>query len=281
MLLAGLRVHKDLAPVRGVGFVIRAVQRRRRGCVGVVVLQEMVGDDVRHSAGLGAQVDPVPVAGVDQERLAAFDSHSQRRQRVELEWVVRQEANTGHPEVLQDAWHRVVRPHLILEAKLAIRLDCVQALVLEGVRSDLVRQPNAAPLLLQVHNDSPALGGQPRKGLLELLSAVATLGAKDFRCETLVVDAQKDVSTGHVSHNNHSGLLVAVPVRPQSKFSPPCRQGTLRDELRVAVRRRRHIHHHTCTPSLGALLPLPGHEGARRSHGNQEGKRTSAKHAQH
>ena len=74
-----------------------------------------------------------------------------------------------------------------------VRLDRVQARLLQLVRLELVQQADAAALLRHVQEHARIFLGQPLERLLELLAAVAAQRVEDVAGQALGVDADEDV----------------------------------------------------------------------------------------
>ena len=79
------------------------------------------------------------------------------------------------------------------EAEALVRLDRVQALVLEVVGAELVHEADAPPLLAHVDDDAAPLLVDPLQGRLELVAAVAAQRPEDVAGQALGVDADEDV----------------------------------------------------------------------------------------
>ena len=92
------------------------------------------------------------------------------------------------PEVAEDLGADAVVALVGPEAELLVRLDRVVALLLELVGPQLVEQADAAPLLEQVEQHAPALLGDRLDRAVELVAAVAALGAEDVAGQALAVD---------------------------------------------------------------------------------------------
>src|SRR5687767_582998 len=111
----------------------------------------------------------------------------------ELPRVVRQEAHRTDPEIAQNLDADAVVALIRLEAQALVRLHRIEALILELVGANLVRQPDAASLLVQIEEHTAAFFGDPLHGRLELKAAVATRRVKDIAGEATRVDAHQHV----------------------------------------------------------------------------------------
>ena len=86
-----------------------------------------------------------------------------------------------------------VLPRVGGEAEPEVRLDRVEALLLELVGAQLVEQADPASLLGEVEQHARALLLDPPQRPLELLAAVAALRVEDVAGEALRVDAHEHV----------------------------------------------------------------------------------------
>src|SRR5207247_9296300 len=89
--------------------------------------------------------------------------------------VVRHDARAAHAKVHEDLHADPVFAVIRLESQALVRLDRVEALVLELVRAQVVHQSDAAAFLAQVHEHAAALVGYPLDYRVELVAAVAAL----------------------------------------------------------------------------------------------------------
>ena len=112
---------------------------------------------------------------------------------VSLLRVVREDADRRQPEVGEDLDADPVLARVGGEAELEVRLDRVEALLLQLVGLQLVQQADAAALLRHVEEHAALLGADPRERELELLAAVAAQRVEDVAGEALGVDAHEHV----------------------------------------------------------------------------------------
>src|SRR5437667_216141 len=168
------------------------------------------GEEVAELRLLGPEV--IDVAGMRHhlERRTRDDVDPVRLEPDELLRVVGEQPHAPDAEVAQDLRPDAVVPEVFLEAELEVRLDRVASLVLERVRADLVGEPDAAPLLVQVHDDTPSGGRDLLERLPELVATIAPFGAEDVARETLGMQPDEHVGVGlHVAeHERHVLMLI-------------------------------------------------------------------------
>src|SRR5690606_35551840 len=99
-----------------------------------------------------AQIGDVVLARLDVDRLAAGDPQAVALEADDLARVVRQQADRAQSEIEQNLCADAVVAQVRLEAERLVRLHRVLPLVLQRIRADLVRQPDAAAFLPQVHD---------------------------------------------------------------------------------------------------------------------------------
>ena len=113
---------------------------------------------------LGPQVGDVLGVGVQRERHSIHDVEPEPLEAAVLHRVVGHEAHRGDPEVDEDLGTDAVLAVVHRQAQLQVGVDRVVALLLEVVRPQLVRQPDASPFVAaQVDDDAgPLLGDEPQ-----------------------------------------------------------------------------------------------------------------------
>ena len=107
------------------------------------------------------------------------------------------------------------------------------AFLLERVRRDLVGQPDATSLLVEVDDDAGAAALDELHGELELLAAVTLERAQHLGGEALVVHSNREVAgAAHVPDEDGHGLAVVplVAVRADAKIPTLCGEEGLGDE---------------------------------------------------
>src|SRR5262249_34235320 len=114
-------------------------------------------DRVPQLVALRRQILAVLVVRLDLDRLLRDDLETESADPGDLVRCVCEHADAREPEVGGDLGADAVLARIGLEAELDVRLDRVQALLLELVRAQLVEQPDAAPLLGKVEEHACAL----------------------------------------------------------------------------------------------------------------------------
>ena len=111
---------------------------------------------------------------------------------------------------------------------------------MQFISAELVREPDAAPLLAHVEEDTRALAVDPLEGGLELLAAIAALGAEHVPREALRMHPDEPrASAGgaldecDVMVSVHEALVHHDPERPEAGRKP--RYGHPLDEPLVEV----------------------------------------------
>ena len=131
-----------------------------------------------------------PGGHLDPQFLQAFD----------LVGVIGQEADGIDSQVPQDeAGHGVV-PFVHFVAQEQVGLGGVVAQVLEVVGPQFIQQADAPALLAQVEDDAAAGRGDLLQGQLQLLAAVAALGAEDVAGEAFGVEPHQHLRGGRGPH---------------------------------------------------------------------------------
>src|SRR5207244_8293897 len=124
-----------------------------------------------------AKVADVTGPRLGLERRAGHDVDTVALEAADLLGVVGEEPDAVDTQVAQDLRADPVVTQILAEAELQVRLHGVPALVLERVGADLVRQPDPPALLMEL-DAAPAAGrGDQGERLLELITAIAALGA--------------------------------------------------------------------------------------------------------
>ena len=148
-------------------------------------------DRVPHLVALRLEVIPVLGVGLDLDRLLRDDGEPEAGDAGDLLRIVREHANGREPEVGEDLRADAVLAGVGGEAEPEVRLDGVEALLLELVGAKLVQQADASALLREVEDDAEAFGLDPAQRPVELLAAVAALRVEDVTREALGVDARR------------------------------------------------------------------------------------------
>ena len=140
--------------------------------------------------------------------------------------VVRQQADLAEPEVDEDLGADAVVAQVGRQAELQVRVDGVEALLLELVGAQLVEQADPAALLREVEEHALALLLDAHERVLELLAAVAAQRVEDVAGQALGVDADEHVVLPLDLALDHRDVVLVVDERAEA------------DGLEVAERRR-------------------------------------------
>src|ERR1700694_4198053 len=137
---------------------------------------------------LGLQVALVVRIGFDADRDALDDLQTESFESVNLLGVVRQQPDLSNAEVVDDLAADAVVAFVCRVAQSLIRLDGIEARVLEVVGVQLVEQPDTATLLVaDVQDHAGAVGGDRFHRGMELCAAVAAQAAENVAGEALRV----------------------------------------------------------------------------------------------
>src|SRR5690349_6964315 len=110
----------------------------------LLLLEPGVAHQMTALAHLRLEVGTVVRVRLHHERDATHDVHAEVPQPVELARVVRHESHAPHAERVEHVGRDGVVALVVAEPEREVRLDGVEPVVLERVRPDLVRQPDAA-----------------------------------------------------------------------------------------------------------------------------------------
>jgi len=109
----------------------------------------------------------------------------------QLARVVSEHAHGLDAQITQNLDTESVLALVGAEAEPLVGFDRIVALILQGVRADLVREADAAPFLIEIQNDAAAFGGDPLHRRVQLGAAVAACGVKHIAGQTRRVDAHE------------------------------------------------------------------------------------------
>src|SRR6185437_6726364 len=194
-----------------------------------------------HLFALGLQVALEGWFGghIRRDALDNLDAH--RLQRRHLLRIVGDQADGFHAHHLQHRCRQLILPAIRSIAKLQVRLNGIQPLVLQFVRLELRHQANTAALLGLVEQNAGACIRNRGQRQLQLLPAVAAQRVEDVSRQALRVDA----------HNGRCGLHVAHHQRNRRLDSLRWRRKRVIAGLRIS--------HHAFKPEDAELTP-PGRE---------------------
>src|SRR6266851_10097938 len=142
---------------------------------------------------LGLQVALVVGIGFDADRDALDDLQTESFESVDLLGVVRQQPDLPHAEVVDDLAADAVVPFVWRVAEGLVRLDGIEARVLEVVGVKLVEQADATTFLVAyVEDHAGTVGGDHFHGGVQLRAAVASEAAEDVAGEAFRVGAEEN-----------------------------------------------------------------------------------------
>src|SRR5439155_3631888 len=205
------------------------------------------GEQVAELRLLRAKVPDVTGPRLGLERRTGHDIDAVALEAADLLGVVGEEPDAVDTQVAQDLRADPVVPQILAEAELQVRLDGVPALVLERVGADLVRQPDPPALLMEIDEDAATGRGDQGERLLELIPAIAALGAEHVARQALGVEADEHLGVSpHVAQDERHVLVPidAVVVDDRAEARPgPDRQLRFRHSLHEGVRPEPHVDH--------------------------------------
>eukprot|EP00601_Ochromonadales_sp_CCMP2298_P035387 CAMPEP_0173350390 /NCGR_PEP_ID=MMETSP1144-20121109/14844_1 /TAXON_ID=483371 /ORGANISM="non described non described, Strain CCMP2298" /LENGTH=261 /DNA_ID=CAMNT_0014298305 /DNA_START=383 /DNA_END=1169 /DNA_ORIENTATION=- len=142
----------------------------------------------------------------DLDRHALGDRDTLFAQLLDFVGVVGQQPDGADVKIEQDVRNCVVLAQLLQEAQVRVGVHSVHAPVLQPVRSHLVDDADAAPLLLQVYDDASLLLDEVQ-AKIQLLPTVAPPAAKHLASEALVVHTHQHVLlSANISANHNYGF---------------------------------------------------------------------------
>jgi len=107
--------------------------------------------------------------------------------------VVRHEPHGRHTEDAQHARRALVVPEIRGESEDSVRVDRIEAMVLEVVCGHLVCDANPSPLLGHVEQDAAGCPANSLQRCVKLLAAIAPFGTEDIARHAFGVEAHEDV----------------------------------------------------------------------------------------
>ena len=199
-------------------------------------------EDVAELVPLGAQVRLVVRVGDVRDRDLVGDRQPVAGQAGDLLGVVGEDADARQPEVDENLGADAVVAQVGRQPELKVRLDRVEALLLELVGAQLVEQADAAPLLAEVEQHSQPLAFDPRQRGFELLAAVAAQRVEHVAREAFRVDPDEHVAGAFDVALDERDVVLAIDQRAVAE----------RDEL---TERRRQLRGDDALDQL--LVPAP------------------------
>ena len=185
-----------------------------------------------HPVALGAEVALVVRVKWDLDVEPARHLETELAEPAQLPRVVREKSHARYAEVVEDGLYRPISSEIVGETELAIGVNCVAAKVLQPVRGNLVRDSDAAALLLEV-DDHPAVLPNELQRRRQLFATVAAQRAEDFRGEALVVHADGD--TGWVGRQRTKVAAVDGERFEGAEAPDLCTRGPVRAHAELAL----------------------------------------------
>src|SRR3712207_4034817 len=132
------------------------------------------GEKVAHPLPLRSQIPEIRGVRRDPQGHTLHNLHAVTLEAFDLCGVVGQKPGPSHAEVDQHLGSDPVVAHVLRQSQRAVRLDGIEALLLERVGRDLLGKADTATFLPQVEKDAPTLLLQEPQAFVQLFSAVAT-----------------------------------------------------------------------------------------------------------
>lgn len=155
------------------------------------------------------------------KRDAARHPHSVRFELLDLRGVVRHEAHGFHSEDSEDARGAFVSPQVCGEAEDAIRVHGVEAVILEVIGCDLVRDSNPATFLCEIQESRARGTPELLQGRVQLGAAVAPLRAKHVARNALGVQSDEHVFPPR-NLSFHEGHMIVSGERALESMDSKC-----------------------------------------------------------
>ena len=148
-----------------------------------------------HLLFLGTEVALVVLIGRDLNRDVLHHLEAVALETDPLDGVIGHEAHLTDAELLEYLSTDTIVPLIGSMTEVDIGLDGVHPLLLELVGVDLVHEPDATALLIEVDDGSTALMLHQLHSLVQLLATLAAEGAEDVPRGAAAVDANQHRST--------------------------------------------------------------------------------------
>ena len=187
-----------------------------------------------HFFALGVEVALVMAVGGNDDRYALDDFEPVPFEPRDLARIVRHQTELTDPEIDQHLRTFSVVAKIRSKTERHVRLDRVEPLLLLLVRMQLVRQPDATPLLSHVENSPAAFLLDHLHRRVELGTAIAALGPEDIARETFGMNPdQRRLPVPHITLDERKMLEPrdATAVHAQLEVAVIGRQVHLFDEL--------------------------------------------------
>ena len=139
-------------------------------------------------------------------RLTAHHSNPAFRESPDLLRIVGEEPDAVYAKVPQYLDRCVVPPFIGTEAERAVRINRVEPFLLKQVRSELVAQTDAAPLLSEIEQDAPAVLREDAQAAAQLFTAIAAEAAEEIAGQARRVESYRHrirPALPVANHNRH------------------------------------------------------------------------------
>src|SRR5688572_14945490 len=147
-----------------------------------------------HSFLLGAQITSGRIRRRSFEPYAFNHIESHFFERADFFGIVRHQPDPIHAEVAQDLRALFVAPKVNCQSQLLICLDCVRALILQRVSTNLINDADAATFLLLINNCAAPFPLDQFHCFAKLLTAVALGRSKHVARQTLGMNTDQSRS---------------------------------------------------------------------------------------
>src|SRR6266403_2991565 len=149
------------------------------------------GQEMSEFRLLGAEILDVAGVGRDLERRARHHLDAVALEPSDLLRIVGEEAHVADAEIAEDLRTDAVVAQVLPEPELEVGLHGVEPSVLQRVGADLVGEPDATALLMQIDEHAAARDRDRLERLAELVAAIAPLGTEHVAGEAFGVESDE------------------------------------------------------------------------------------------
>src|ERR1700735_1162957 len=158
---------------------------------------------------LGFQVSDISRMRRDLDRHPR-DVYSITAQAFYLVWIVGQQLHLADAEIAQYLRADPVVAQVLVEAEMQVCFDGVHPVVLQRVGANLVAQPDAATLLVEINHDASIRRHNSLERLLQLLTAVASRRREHVAGEALRMEPHERRAPAADLALDQSEMLAAI-----------------------------------------------------------------------
>jgi hypothetical protein len=133
----------------------------------------------------GSEIFDIAIVRIHFESHSFGDIDPVLRESLDLAFIIRQQTDRPDPQIAQNLCRNPVIASVFPKTELKVRLDRIPPLVLQSIRSNLVRQSNSTALLMKVDDNTLASFVNPMHCRFELLAAITTPRTQDIPSKTL------------------------------------------------------------------------------------------------